>query len=171
MYGVNFVKTLFWNGLFNKIPGHPKKNILGRLRCILGQMLVESAECSSVFAQSLNLRGFDIVIGKNSGLGYDCLVMTGGARLTIGDNVTMGSRVLIACNSHSFCVENGEWQEKKWAKPIIIHDNCFIASGAIILGGVEIGKNSIIAAGAVVNKDIAPGSMVGGVPARVIKKL
>ena len=49
-----------------------------------------------------------------------------------------------------------------------VRDNCFIGAGAIILPGVTIGPNSIVAAGAVVNSDVPDGMIVGGVPAKVI---
>lgn len=52
--------------------------------------------------------------------------------------------------------------------PVVIEDNCFIGAGAIVLMGVTVGKGSIVAAGAVVTKDVPPGSVVAGNPARVI---
>ena len=55
--------------------------------------------------------------------------------------------------------------------PIIIHDNVWIASRAMILKGVTIGEGAVISAGAVVTKDVPPYTMVGGVPAKVIKEL
>ena len=56
-------------------------------------------------------------------------------------------------------------------KPIVIGKNVWIGANVTILGGVTIGDNSIIAAGAVVNKDIPPDSVAAGVPARVIKSI
>ena len=81
----------------------------------------------------------------------------------------MGSRVMLICNSHTFHEQDDEWREARSARPIIIKDECFIASGAIILGGITIGTRSIVGAGAVVTKDIPPNSFVGGLPARIIK--
>lgn len=52
--------------------------------------------------------------------------------------------------------------------PVVIEDNCFIGAGAIVLMGVTVGKGSIVAAGSVVTKDVPPGSVVAGNPARVI---
>ena len=56
-------------------------------------------------------------------------------------------------------------------KPIIIEDDVWIGSGAIITQGVRVGKGAIIAAGAIVTKDVEPFSVVGGVPAKLIKRL
>jgi len=55
-------------------------------------------------------------------------------------------------------------------KPILIHDNVWIATGAIILPGVIIGEGSVVAAGAVVSKNVDPWTIVGGNPAKFIKK-
>ncbi|MEW1810249.1 DapH/DapD/GlmU-related protein [Pseudarthrobacter phenanthrenivorans] len=52
--------------------------------------------------------------------------------------------------------------------PIVIEDDCWIASGATILAGVTIGKGSVVAAGAVVTKSFGPNSVVAGVPAKMI---
>jgi maltose O-acetyltransferase len=169
MLGKNFLKSIIWNLFANKIPGHPRKTSIGRFRNAIGRQLVTSASPTSVFSQYLDLRGFDIVIGDNSGLGYDCIVMTGPSHIIIGNGVTMGSRVMLICNSHDFYEKDFEWKEEKYSRPIIIKDECFIASGAIILGGVTIGPRSIVGAGAVVTKDVPPNSFVGGVPARVIR--
>ena len=59
----------------------------------------------------------------------------------------------------------------EYSKPITIKKNCWICSGATIAGGVTIGENSIVAAGAVVTRDIPPNSIAGGVPAKVIRAL
>ena len=56
-------------------------------------------------------------------------------------------------------------------KPIVIEKNVWIATGATILGGVVVGENAVVAAGAVVTKDVPPNSMVAGVPAKVIRSL
>jgi len=168
MRGANFMKMVVW-GIAKRIPGHPRKNILGRARNSIGRLLIAQATPTSVFAPKLDLRSFNISIGENSGLGYDCLISTGSSYLKVGNNVTMGSRVIIACNSHSFYEEKGEWKEVKWCGRICIEDDCFIGSGAIILGGVTIGRRSIVAAGAVVTKDVSPHSFIGGVPAKRIR--
>ncbi|MDX2046776.1 MAG: DapH/DapD/GlmU-related protein [Chitinophagaceae bacterium] len=55
-------------------------------------------------------------------------------------------------------------------KPVIIGDHVWIGTGAIILKGVHIGNGSVITAGAVVTKDVPPGCLAGGVPAKVLQK-
>ena len=57
------------------------------------------------------------------------------------------------------------------AKPIVIERNVWIATGVTIVGGVTVGENSVVAAGAVVTKDVPPNSFVAGVPAKVVRSL
>ena len=60
----------------------------------------------------------------------------------------------------------GSWQIHQ--TPIEIFDNCFIGGGAMLIGDIKIGPNAIVAAGSVVTKDVEPGTIVGGNPAKVI---
>ena len=57
------------------------------------------------------------------------------------------------------------------AKPIVIERSVWIAAGAIIIGGVTVGENSVVAAGSVVTRDVPPGTLVGGNPAKVIRSI
>ena len=80
--------------------------------------------------------------------------------ITIEDHVTLSFRVSIAAHGHHNKVA-----------AVRIRKNAWIGTGAIILQGVEVGEGSIVAAGAVVNKDVPPHTLVGGVPAKLIKEL
>lgn len=59
----------------------------------------------------------------------------------------------------------------EFSAPITIKEGCWICSGAIVCGGVTIGENSVVAAGAVVTRDVPSNSLVAGVPAKVIRKI
>ncbi|KAG0652604.1 acetyltransferase [Hyphodiscus hymeniophilus] len=93
--------------------------------------------------------------------------------------VIIGNRVLIACDvricSDTHEVDAADRQDFKgrgsFAKPITIGDDCWIGMGVKILPGVTIGQGCTIAAGAVVAKDVEPNSLVGGTPAKLIRKL
>jgi acetyltransferase-like isoleucine patch superfamily enzyme len=88
--------------------------------------------------------------------------------IIIGNNVRIGPYTLIMDSDfHDIQEHSSEGR----SKPIVIHDNTWIASKVIILKGVTIGEGSVIAAGAVVTKDVPPYSMVAGVPAEVVKDL
>lgn len=88
--------------------------------------------------------------------------------IRIGENVRMGPGIKLISANHN--IYNYEIHDKE--KPIVIGDNCWIGANAIVLPGVEIGDHTIIAAGAVVTKSFPEGNcIIGGVPAKVIKKI
>ena len=87
-------------------------------------------------------------------------------KITIGDRTTISSDVFICCAGHDI---TSEIMELTYA-PITIGSDVWIASRAIILPGVTIGEGAVVAAGAVVTKDVEPWTVVGGNPAKFIKK-
>ncbi len=87
----------------------------------------------------------------------------------IGDLVMIGPNVNIITTGHP--VEPSQRRAYIEAKPIVIETNVWIATGATILGGVTIGENSVVAAGAVVTKNVPANSLVAGVPAKVVRSL
>ncbi|MEZ5288405.1 MAG: DapH/DapD/GlmU-related protein [Vicinamibacterales bacterium] len=68
-------------------------------------------------------------------------------------------------------LEPGRRRAAVVAKPIVLERNVWIGAGAIVIGGVTVGENAVIAAGAVVTRDVPPNVLVGGNPARVIRAL
>lgn len=90
--------------------------------------------------------------------------------LSIDDGVGIGPRVTIIINSDPYPSPLQKIYPKK-TLPVNIRKGVWIGAGAIILPGVTIGEYSIVAAGAVVVKDVLPYSVVAGVPARTVKKL
>lgn len=112
--------------------------------------------------------GSGISIGNNSGLGVNCAVR---GPLEIGDDVMMGRWVNIMTNSHDTSRTDIPMNQQghKPAKKVTIGSDVWIGNRVIILPGVNIGKGSIIGAGAVVTKDVPDYAVVAGVPAKVIK--
>lgn len=112
-------------------------------------------------------------IGKNIKIGLDCQinenVFIQGA--IIGKNVLIAPNVAILSISHNH--QNIEIpitdQGESDPNPPIIEDDVWLGRNAVIMPGIVIGKSSIIGAGAVVTKDVAPYSVMGGVPAKLIK--
>lgn len=85
------------------------------------------------------------------------------------DLVMIGPNVNIITAGHA--LEPSQRRAYIEAKPIIIQRNVWIATGATILGGVTVGENSVVGAGAVVTKDVPPNTFVAGVPATVMRFL
>ncbi|MEK7092460.1 MAG: DapH/DapD/GlmU-related protein [Patescibacteria group bacterium] len=101
--------------------------------------------------------GDDSIIGENA-------VFDGRDRLIIGNHVDIASEVMIYNAEHD--ISSLTFASKQ--APVVIDDYVFIGPRAIILPGVRIGKGAVVGAGAVVTKDVEAGTIVGGVPARVI---
>ncbi len=110
-----------------------------------------------------------IEIGNNSGISRGCWI-SGGGGLIIRNNVIIGPKVIIHTANHNFTSASIPiMYQGHTFKKIVIKDNVWIGAGAIILPGVTIEKNSIVAAGAVVTKNVPKDVIVGGVPAKIIK--
>lgn len=106
-----------------------------------------------------------IRVGSHSTIG-DRAFLDGREGLRIGDNVNIGSAVSIYTREHD---PQSPWFEEKGG-PVCIEDYAWIASHAIVLPGTTVGRGSIVAAGAVVTKDVEEFTIVGGVPALAIGK-
>lgn len=111
--------------------------------------------------------GSNISIGDNSGIGDRCFLQDIGS-INIGADVLMAPEVMIYTSNHE--MRKDELIRKQGIKisEVIIEDDVWIGARAIILPGVRISKGAVVAAGAVVAKDVAPFSIVGGVPAKVL---
>lgn len=109
-------------------------------------------------------------IGSGTWIGQQCFFHSAGG-LTIGQNVGIGPAVKIITSHHE-----GKDTSKPILhtpiqfKPVLIEDDCDIGTGAIILPGVTVGKGAQVGAGAVVASDVEPYTVVGGVPARMIRR-
>lgn len=93
-------------------------------------------------------------------------------KIEIGDNVVIGQMVSIVDHDHKYVLENGEMDFQDYeTAPIKIGNNVWIADKCTVLKGVTIGNNVVVAANAVIHKDVPSNCIVGGVPFRVLKEL
>jgi galactoside O-acetyltransferase len=93
-----------------------------------------------------------------------------GGTITIGEHCPIGPGVVMRTANHRFSRSDVFIQDQGHeVADIVIEDDCWIGANAVILGGVHIGRGSIIGAGAVVTKDVPPMGIALGVPARIVK--
>ena len=111
--------------------------------------------------------GKNIKIGKNVFINSCCCFQDQGG-IEIGDGTMIGHQVVIATINHML---EPDLRQNMILKEVKIGKNVWIGSHATILGGVRIGDNAVIAAGAVVNKDVPANTVFGGVPAHIIKTI
>jgi maltose O-acetyltransferase len=112
-----------------------------------------------------------IDIGHDTWIGPGCRFYSNDiAPVSIGNNCDIAPEVAFVTGSHEL---GGQARRagSGTAREIVVGDGCWIGTRATILGGVHIGKSSVIAAGALVSEDIPENSLAGGIPAKVIKKL
>lgn len=112
--------------------------------------------------------GEDIRVGRNVFINQNCTFYDIGG-LDIGDDVMIGPNVSLITSGHP--IEPSERRASVVARPIVIERNVWIAAGVIVIGGVTVGENSVVAAGSVVTRDVLPNTLVGGNPARVIRSI
>lgn len=131
---------------------------------ILGTEIDESSAILPPFYADY---GHNIKLGKNVWVQQGCTFFDRGG-IEIGDDVFIAPKVNLVTLNH---VMNPYERSTTYAKPIKIGNRVWIGIAATVLAGVTIGDNSIIAAGAVVTKDVPPNTIVGGNPAKVIKTI
>ncbi|MHB1657661.1 MAG: sugar O-acetyltransferase [Burkholderiales bacterium] len=112
--------------------------------------------------------GLEIRVGRKVIINQHCTIYDMGG-VDIADLVMIGPNVNIIASSHP--MEPSKRRAYVEGKPIVIEKNVWIATGATILGGVTVGENSVVGAGAVVTKDVPPNSFAAGVPAKIVRSL
>lgn len=135
-----------------------------RLSEIIGSQIDES---STVFVPFFTNFGKHITIGKNVFINHACTFLDMGG-ITIEDNVQIGPKVNLITENHPV---NPAERKHLDLGAVVIAQNAWIGAGATILPGVTVGENSIVAAGAVVNRNVPANTIVGGVPAKFIKHI
>jgi len=112
----------------------------------------------------------NIFIGKDVFINQQC-IFVGEDKITIGDNVKIGFRCMLITSNNEIYMDEKERKRVHYHEPIVIERDVWIGSGATILPGVTVGEGSVVAAGAVVTKDVPARTLVGEVPARIIKTI
>ena len=143
---------------------HTQEEIRGIMSRLTGREIDKSFGMFPPFNSDY---GRNIKIGKNVFINSGCCFQEQGG-IEIGDGSLIGQHVVIATLNHSLAPED---RQSMLPAKVVIGKNVWVGAHATILPGVKIGDNSVIGAGAVVNKDIPSDSVAVGLPAKVIKKI
>ena len=138
--------------------------IRDRLSEIIGTQVDES---TTVFAPFYTNFGRFIRLGKNVFINHACSFVDMGG-ITIEDEVLIGPKANLITENHPLDPTD---RRALICKPIVIKRKAWIGAAATILPGVTVGENAVVAAGAVVSKDVPANTIVGGVPAKMIKSI
>lgn len=138
------------------------------IRTILSEIINQKIdESTTLFPPFHTNYGQHTKIGKNVFINFDCTFLDWGG-ITIEDNVLIAPKVSLLTEGHPVDINN---RKVLTTGRIHIKENVWIGANATILQGVTIGRNSIVAAGAVVSNDVPDNVIVGGAPAKIIKHI
>ena len=147
-----------------QIMGLSKRGIVFGDRCTIGRyaQIAPTGILGGIPGDGLRL-------GDNANIGPYAFIGCSGY-IVIGARVLMGPRVNLLAENHNFDVADvpikGQGVTREF---IVVKDDCWLGAGSTVLAGVTIGHDSVVAAGAVVTRDVPPHSVVAGVPARVLR--
>jgi acetyltransferase-like isoleucine patch superfamily enzyme len=111
----------------------------------------------------------DVIIGDHTRIGIHNTII---GPVTIGDHVNLAQGITVTALNHNFSDTTKRIDEQSIStKHVTIEDDVWIGANAVILPGGTIGQHAVVAAGAVVTTDVPANTVVGGVPARIIKKI
>lgn len=148
---------------------HARPSQAGEMLALLGQLLGAVGEGCWIEPPLYVNWGSRITLGDhvyaNTGL-----TVIDDTFVTIGSHVMLGPRVTISAASHPVDPELRR-QAYQYDLPVVLEENVWVGAGATILPGVTIGKNSVIGAGSVVDRDIPPDVVAAGVPCRVLREI
>lgn len=150
-------------GRGSKIYGSVRMDTPPYRRFTIGRdSVIESFSC-------INNAVGDVVIGDKTRIGLHCTII---GPVTIGNNVNLAQGIVVTALNHNFtdCTKRIDEQGIS-TKEVTIGNDVWIGANATILPGVTIGRHCVVAAGSVVTKDVPDYTVVGGVPARIMKKL
>lgn len=169
------MKAVATRWMYNSLPYERRAERYSMLKELFGAV---GANCSAGDGFICGF-GCNIFLGDNVSINYRCTLIDCN-EIRIGSNVLIAPGVQINTASHPV-----EWEDRRnpdfennpkayfcktYALPVTIGDNCWIGAGSILIGGVTLGDNVTVAAGAVVTKSFPSNCLIGGVPARVLRR-
>lgn len=143
---------------------HTQEEVRALLSRLFGRKVDDSVRLFPPFYTDF---GKNIHVGRNVFINAGCHFQDHGG-VTLGEGCQIGHNVVFATLNHGL---DPAVRRVTYPAPIVLGRNVWVGSNATILQGVTIGDNAVVAAGAVVTKDVEPDTVVGGVPAKFIKKI
>jgi acetyltransferase-like isoleucine patch superfamily enzyme len=160
-------RLFFLNLLFRLLPATRFFNLKCALLRWCGAEIGKNVRIASSARFHLTGR---LAIGDDTWIGHEVMVVGGDAEVIIGAKVDIAPRVTIVTGSHELFAEPDRAAGKGYSTPVFIEDGVWLGAASVVLGGVTIGRCSMVAASALVNSDVAAGCVVAGVPARVLRQ-
>lgn len=175
------LQVMTWERTAEDISSPDQVALKARLAAIAGATISKSAYIASearIHTHALQMGGNswiagDAIVRGDISMGQDCSINVGA---TISGHVKMGNGVRVASYSQIVGFNHGiedleqpMWAQELQSRGIVIGDDVWICANAVVVDGVTIGNGAIVAAGAVVTKDVLPYHVVAGVPARFVK--
>lgn len=142
---------------------------LGHRKAVLDQLLQNSFHNLYIEPPIYFDYGCNTTFGKNCYMNYGCTILDVN-KVTIGDNALFGPNVGVYTATHP-TIAKDRISGAEYGLPIKIGHNCWLGANAVICPGVTIGDNVVVAAGAIVTRDVPSNVIVSGNPARILKKL
>jgi acetyltransferase-like isoleucine patch superfamily enzyme len=158
--------------LIYRLTSLPRLDQVKRLRgWYYSGLLARAGSGLRVAEQVLINNPANVSVGDNCYIGTGAQLYPWNAPITIGSNVLIAAGVRIITRKHGFANMSHPMAQQGYTNaPIVIEDDVWIGFGAVVLPGVTIGRGSIVGSNAVVTRDVEPYSIVGGVPARLIRR-
>lgn len=175
-------RILYWTPLFKSqlVGSAPRLYLYSGMPLLSGPLRTRcGADCrisghSTFSARTASHPAPELIIGDNVGIGWQTTIAVGG-KVVLGDNVRIAGRALLAgYPGHPIDARaraRGEPDTEDQIGDIVLEEDVWLGTGVTVSAGVRIGRGTVVAAGSVVTRDLPPGVMAGGVPARVIRHL
>jgi maltose O-acetyltransferase len=156
--------------LYDKLSGMVPETRFYRFKSRMLQRCGFKVHPSARIVSSARFIGsFDLSVGEDTFIGHDVLVAGGNCKIFIGDACDLAPRASLVGGTHEIDMGGAHTAGKGYSRDIIIEDGAWIGANVTVLGGVRIGRKSVIAAGSTVTQDIPPYSLAAGIPCRVLK--
>ncbi|WP_419834190.1 acyltransferase [Endozoicomonas atrinae] len=178
----SLIRIFYWTPVFkSQLANTPRKLYLySGMPLLLGPLTITMGDhCrlsghTTISGRASGHQKPELKIGNNVGISWQNEIFVGD-RVEIGDNVRLAVKVrLVGYPGHPVdpvARARGEPDSDDQVGSIIIEDDVWLAAGVTVMGGVTIGAGTIVATGSVVTRDLPPGVLAGGIPAKVIKSL